>query len=89
VYGIRRRADALPSPLRTVRADVTDATGLAARLPRSPDRVYIILTPARYDEDAYRRTYVDGVTGVLTGRNRLLNRVREQAPCPADPPVYT
>jgi nucleoside-diphosphate-sugar epimerase len=159
VHGIRRRADTLPSPLRTVRADVTDAAGLAARLPRSPDRVYIILTPARYDEDAYRRTYVDGVTGVLAalraaggeptrvvlvsstsvygqqqgewvdetsatepsgfagrcmleaearladspfpstavrfagiygpGRNRLLNRVREQAPCPAHPPVYT
>lgn len=159
VHGIRRRAEALPEPLHTLRADVTDAEALARRLPGRVDRVYIILTPGRFDEASYRRTYVDGVAGIVDGlrragqaparvilvsstsvygqsrgewvdetsptapagfsgrclleaesglaaspfaatvvrfagiygpgRDRLLNRVRQGAPCPAHPPVHT
>ncbi len=159
VHGIRRRAEHLPAPLRTLRADVTDAEHVAGNLPDRVDRVYVILTPGRFDEASYRRTYVDGVTGILKalraagreptrvilvsstsvygqqrgewvdetsvtkppgfsgqclleaesrlaagpfpatvvrfagingpGRDRLLDRVRQGAPCPADPPVYT
>ena len=68
VFGLRRQPDALPEPITPCAADLSHDTDLADRLPTALDRVYVILTPPQYDDDGYRRTYVEGMTNL---RNAL------------------
>jgi nucleoside-diphosphate-sugar epimerase len=74
VFGLRRRADALPAPLHTLRADLSQPATLTA-LPPAIDLVYYIATPASYDDDAYRTAYVDGL-------HNLLQALRQQQQTP-------
>lgn len=69
VHGIRRRAEPLPQPLRTIRADLRDPA-LPGRLPERVDRVYIILTPGAFDEAAYRAAYIDATASLLVALRR-------------------
>lgn len=64
VWGLRRSAVAVPG-VRLIQADVTRPETLGA-LPRGVDYVYVILTPGESSDEAYRRTYVEGVTQLLT-----------------------
>lgn len=64
VFGLRRHPEKLPDAIRPCTADLTRDTDLADRLPAALDRVYVILTPGQYDDDGYRRTYVDGLTNL-------------------------
>jgi len=61
VYGLRRRPDGLPAPIIPCAADLNAPAGLADRLPRDLDRVVVILTPPHYDDDGYRRGYVEAL----------------------------
>jgi nucleoside-diphosphate-sugar epimerase len=63
VWGLRRRAEPLPSPLQTITADLTELESLA--LPGALDLVYYIATPGAYDDEAYRRAYVLGLRNLL------------------------
>ncbi len=60
VYGLRRSARPLPPTITPIRANVAEDRDLADKLPSALDRVYIILTPDQYDDDGYKRSYVDG-----------------------------
>ena len=61
VFGLRRQAHALPAAITPCAADLVADHDLAARLPADLDRVYAILTPDRYDDAGYRRTFVIGL----------------------------
>jgi nucleoside-diphosphate-sugar epimerase len=63
VTGVRRGAGGPPG-VDLVRADVTDPASLEA-LPHAPELLVLCLTPDRYDEAGYRRTFVDGVRNVV------------------------
>jgi nucleoside-diphosphate-sugar epimerase len=64
VWGLRRRADAIPAPLRAVQADLTQPETLA-QLPGRFDRVCYAAAAGGFSEEAYRRTYVVGVVNLL------------------------
>lgn len=64
VVGLRRRAAPLPAPLRTLRADLRQRRALV-QLPPDISLVYYIATPDRFDDDAYREAYVDGLSNLL------------------------
>lgn len=74
VIGLRRRLDALPAPLHTLRADLSRPETLTA-LPANIDLVYYIATPASYDDAAYRATYIEGL-------HNLLQALRQQRQAP-------
>lgn len=74
VIGLRRRAEPLPAPLHTLQADLTQPSTLA-RLPDGINLVYYIATPDRFDDDAYRLAYVEGLRNLLDALGR-----RQQAP---------
>ena len=60
VTGLRRNPGALPPGITPCQADLFD-DDLATRLPTGIDRVYAILTPDRYDDAGYQRTFVGGM----------------------------
>lgn len=62
VTGVRRGAGAPPG-VAGVRADVSDPASLDA-LPGDAELLVLCLTPDRYDEAGYRRTFVDGARNV-------------------------
>jgi nucleoside-diphosphate-sugar epimerase len=62
VTGARRGAGGPPG-VATVRADVTDPAALEA-IPADPELLVLCLTPDRYDEAGYRRTFVAGARNV-------------------------
>jgi nucleoside-diphosphate-sugar epimerase len=67
VVGLRRRADLLPPPLVGLRGD------LRGDLPPLPDDVGFLVHAATADrrtEEAYRATYLDGLTNVLDALDR-------------------
>lgn len=64
VTGLRRHAGNLPAPIRPVAADLADPDSLAA-VAGDWDAVVYQATPDARDEAAYRRTYVDGLSGLL------------------------
>lgn len=81
VYGLRRRPEPLPAPLRTLRGDLRQVETLPG-LPSSVDVVYYIATPDRFDDDAYRAAYVDGLGNLLnalSGQPRRLVLVSSTA----------
>src|SRR5262245_1522324 len=64
VFGLRRRPDRLPAPIRPVAGDLADAATLAA-IPRGVELVAYTAAADGFDDDAYRRAYVDGVANLL------------------------
>ena len=62
VVGVRRNADRVPEPIRPFAADLTDEGSLA--LPTA-ELLVVCLTADGRDEEAYRRTYVTGMTRAL------------------------
>ncbi len=78
IYGLRRRPEALPSGIAPIAADLEDPAGLAAAVPEDLDTVYYIVTPGSYDDDGYRRAFVDGLdnlAGVLRSHPRPPQRL--------------
>lgn len=73
VTGLRRRSEPLPPPLRTLRADLADPNSLS-ELPPDIRLVYYIATPGRFDDEAYRTTYVDGLGNLLAALERTGGR---------------
>jgi nucleoside-diphosphate-sugar epimerase len=77
VRGLRRNPDALPAPIRGVRADLATGDGLRA----AAEGVQILIYAAAADgfsDDAYRAAYVDGLRNVLdalTAASAPLERV--------------
>lgn len=73
VWGLRRRAEPLPSPLHSLRADLTDPVSLERVVPAELDLVFYIATPGAFNDEAYRRAYPEGL-------QNLLNALDDQAP---------
>src|SRR5690625_1137181 len=73
VWGLRRRAEPLPSPLHSLRADLNDPVSLERVVPAELDLVFYFATPSACNDDAYRRAYPEGL------RN-LLNALDDRAP---------
>lgn len=73
VWGLRRRTEPLPAPLRTLRGDLSDPVSLET-LPQRLDRIYYTATPGQYSDEAYLRAYVTGFGNLLSalkaGRQR-------------------
>lgn len=65
VWGLRRRAEAVPSPVRPIGADLSQPVSLRNRLPEALDAVIYCLTPAQMDEAGYRMAYVEGLQNLL------------------------
>jgi nucleoside-diphosphate-sugar epimerase len=65
VSGLRRRADALPTGITPISADLGDARSLAALRGQRFDHVVLTGAPGGFDEAAYRRVYVEGVRNIL------------------------
>lgn len=75
VAGLRRRAERIPAGIEAIAGDVERPETLAALAGRHFDYAVVILTPGGFDDDSYRRTYVEGLRhllGVLPPLARLL-----------------
>jgi nucleoside-diphosphate-sugar epimerase len=70
VWGLRRRADALPAPIRPVAADLGEPTSLAG-LPADLDVVVYAAAAGAFSGTAYRAAYVDGVANLLQATGRV------------------
>jgi len=64
-FGLRRRPEGLPPGVTPVAADLTERSGLAARLPDALDAVVYAAAADGRDEAAYRRAYVEGLANLL------------------------
>lgn len=64
VWGLRRTG-VLPAPLRTITADVCRPETLQGLSDLQVDYVIVTLTPAGFNDQAYRTVYVDGLNHVL------------------------
>jgi nucleoside-diphosphate-sugar epimerase len=64
VWGLRR-SSMLPSPLKTLNADVTDPDSLQCLSISDWDYVVLTLTPAAMNDEGYRSVFVDGLKNVL------------------------
>jgi len=64
VFGLRRRPAGLPAAVRPLAADLADAASLAV-LPDGIDLVAFTAAADRFDDDAYRRAYVEGPANLL------------------------
>ncbi len=69
VWGLRRTVEALPQCIAAVQADLADLSTLDA-LPRSLDTVVYCPAAGRRDDEAYRRTYVEGIRHLLAAIGR-------------------
>lgn len=67
VAGLRRSAHLVPAPIRAVSADLLGHEPLPAL---TADLVVVCLTADGRDDDAYRRTYVEGMNRVLAALTR-------------------
>lgn len=64
VYGLRRSAGALPSPLLPLMGDLTDAASLGG-LPEDITEVIFLPAPGQRDESAYRGLFLDGLRHLI------------------------
>ncbi len=63
VFGLRRRPGSLPVPIHALAGDLDDPGTLA--IPPGVELVAYTAAADRFDDAAYRRAYVDGVTNVI------------------------
>lgn len=78
VWGLRRNADQVPSPLKPLKADLLLPDTLEAVLPPDLDTVIYCLTPNQYDDAGYKAAFVTGLDNLLNTlerRERLPERV--------------
>ena len=64
VFGLRRSPGGLPEPIRPLAGDLTDVASLGA-IPDGVDLVAYTAAADRFDDEAYRHAYVDGVANLL------------------------
>lgn len=64
VHGLRRRIEALPGFVTPIRADLSDASSLAA-VEGDWDAIIYQATPDAYDEAGYRAAYLEGLERLL------------------------
>ena len=64
VCGVRR-SGAVPDGVERIAADVTDPATLAPLATLRPDLVLVALTPGGFSDEAYQRSYVDGLHNLL------------------------
>ena len=69
VFGLRRDASRLPAAITPVAGDLAHPQGLRA-VPREIDVLVYTASADAFEDDAYRRAYVDGVGNVLAAVNR-------------------
>ena len=75
VAGLRRRAALLPPGIEPLAADLGEPATLAAIRDRHFDLVVVTSAAGRFDEDHYRRVYVEGLAnllGAVRGTPRVL-----------------
>ena len=75
VAGLRRRAGLLPAGIEPLAADLGEPATLAALRERHFDIVVVTSAAGRFDEDHYRRVYVEGLAnlfGVLRSEPHVL-----------------
>jgi nucleoside-diphosphate-sugar epimerase len=65
VAGLRRRAGLLPAGIEPLAADLGEPATLAALRERHFDIVVVTSAAGRFDEDHYRRVYVEGLANLL------------------------
>lgn len=70
VWGLRRNPAAVPAGVNPVAADLLDRPALAAAVPDGMDIVLYCLTPSSYDDEGYRRAYVEGLENLLAALDR-------------------
>jgi nucleoside-diphosphate-sugar epimerase len=75
VFGLRRRPESLPAPIHPLAGDLADPGTLAA-MPASIELVAYTAAADAFDDDAYRRAYVDGVANVVGALRRAGAPVR-------------
>lgn len=64
VHGLRRRVEQLPGTVIPIRADLSDASSLAA-VEGDWDAIIYQATPDAYDEAGYRAAYIEGLERLL------------------------
>lgn len=64
IWGLRRSTGALPRAVRGLRGDLTDPASLP-QPPTGVDVAYYLATPGRFEDAAYRRTYVEGLRNLI------------------------
>lgn len=69
VFGLRRDASRLPAAITPVAGDLARPHGLRA-VPREIDVLVYTASADAFEDDAYRRAYVDGVGNILAAVNR-------------------
>jgi nucleoside-diphosphate-sugar epimerase len=69
VWGLRRHPEGLPPGVRPLAADLTDP-GTLRNLPSGLEYVVYTAAPDRLDDEAYRSTYVDGLSYLLGALQR-------------------
>ena len=80
VFGLRRRAAALPAPLRPVAADLADPATLRD-LPDAVEWLVYAVAADGFDDEAYRRAYVDGLVHLLRALRARQAPLRRLAYC--------
>lgn len=65
VWGLRRSEGELAAGFRQIRADVTDPDSLQPLKDMNFDSAVITLVPAGFDDDSYRRVFVEGLANLL------------------------
>ncbi|WP_339807009.1 NAD-dependent epimerase/dehydratase family protein, partial [uncultured Marinobacter sp.] len=65
VWGLRRNASRIPAGVQPVSADLLDRPALAEAVPGQPDIILYCLTPSSYDDEGYRKAYVEGLQNLL------------------------
>jgi nucleoside-diphosphate-sugar epimerase len=69
VLGLRRRTAALPPAIRPIAGDLGSPSSLPS-LPRDLDAVAYLASPDGFNDEAYRRAYVDGLRHLLAAIGR-------------------
>lgn len=64
VWGLRRRPELIPAPIAPLAGDFSQPDGLP-ELPAALDTVYFIATPGRFEDEAYRIAFVEGMRNLL------------------------
>ena len=75
VFGLRRHPGSLPDPIRPLAGDLTDVASLTS-IPDGVDLVAYTAAADRFDDDAYRRAYVDGVANLQSALRARRSRPR-------------
>ncbi|MEX0729277.1 MAG: SDR family oxidoreductase [Aquisalimonadaceae bacterium] len=65
VFGLRRNVRDIPRPINPVAADLGERDQLTRALPSGLNAVVYLATPGMFNDEAYRKTYVDGLKNLI------------------------